>query len=96
MIMPNMYQIWFTKTTVLESWMSIKRVCFFTDDENLSHGKPVSLSGNDTMDVSPLTDGNTSSCAVIPNVAEGTFVIDLGSDVEVGDVSIRFYGEKVF
>ncbi|XP_046367076.2 uncharacterized protein LOC124142560 isoform X2 [Haliotis rufescens] len=76
----------------VNGYWTVSIVC--TADENLSHGKPVSLSGNDIMDVSPLTDGNTSSCAVILNVAEGTFVIDLGSDVEVGDVSIRFYDVK--
>ncbi|XP_071092008.1 uncharacterized protein [Haliotis cracherodii] len=76
----------------VNGYWTVTIVC--TADENLSLRKPVSLSGNDIMDVSPLTDGNTSSCAVILNVAEGTFVIDLGSDVEVGDVSIRFYDVK--
>ncbi|XP_048253224.1 uncharacterized protein LOC124142598 [Haliotis rufescens] len=59
-----------------------------TADDNLSHNKPVSLAGSDATDVSPLTDGNMASCSIIPGVTEATFVIDLGKDTEVSDVSI--------
>ncbi|XP_046583595.1 uncharacterized protein LOC124290813 [Haliotis rubra] len=65
-----------------------------TADDNLAHDKPVSLTSHDSVDVSPLTDGNTSSCVVTHNVTESTVVIELGSDVEVGDVSITYFATK--
>ncbi|XP_067650835.1 uncharacterized protein [Haliotis asinina] len=65
-----------------------------TADDNLSHDKPVSLASNASVDVCQLTDGNMSSCAVAHGVTERTFVIELGRDVEVGDVSITYFASK--
>ncbi|XP_046583593.1 uncharacterized protein LOC124290811 [Haliotis rubra] len=59
-----------------------------TAEENRAHNKSVSLSDNGAKDVSPLTDGNMTSCSSIQDVKGATFVIDLGKDTEVTDVSI--------
>ncbi|XP_067650836.1 uncharacterized protein [Haliotis asinina] len=65
---------------------SVSLAC--TADENHAYNRPISLSDNNAMDVSSLTDGERSSCSSIQGVKGATFVIDLGKDTEVTDVSI--------